>query len=739
MLGSSALGRLYRAVALNARLAELLHFALKPMINFTLQDIGGAARAIVAFSAILFSPGYVLGSTLNLFRFRGLSLRERAAWSVALSFASVPIFTTLAGRWAGIRSIVIVLVLLVAASILLILQHRGGSRGLRDRYFWALVAFLVLASGLVVGELVDIQVGHRLYLSVTVLDQGYRVAFTNAIARTGLPPANPFYHPGQSAPLRYYYFWYAVCAVCMELAHVSARQALMASSVWSGLGLCAVIALFVRHFLQVRGQVHRHVLTAILLLTVTGADLIPVFYNILVRHDFGGEMEWWSADQVASWLDTILWVPNHTAALIVCLVAFLLFWRTKEQTWNSQKRCAVLLAGVAVASAFGLSIYVTAGFLLMFAAWSLWLRSQHRRSQVVAPVASAAAVSGLLLGPYLHDLLRSSSGTEGRGAARPAHLLQFSIRRMIDPSVITGLPRLRGFKAHHPLLLDQASRLLLLLPGYALELGFFGVVLVFAWIDRKRLDESRRTALFFSLTGLAIVSVIRSSVIGNNDFGYRAVLLPCFFLLLLGAETLLDVQDGHAPVRKLRGVLLTLPLLLGLCGTAFQAQALRTYVPMHAIHGAAGYEGLAEGVFQLKQAYVAMNQILPPNAIVQSNPSEQASYFYVANTLFAERPMVTDAAPDCGAVFGGDPALCPSTQESIRALFNAPGATAGDARKVCGRTGAQYLVASRRDQAWRQHDSWVWTLPQVALPEWSAAAGVRTVNCAEAPEKVPRD
>ncbi len=709
------------------------------MTNFTLQDIAGAARAMVAFTAILFSPGYVLGSSLNLFRFRSLSLRERSAWSVALSFAAIPLFITLAGQWVGFRSLIVMVVLGFAVSVVLLVRQRGSPRTVRDKHFWALAAFLLLASGLVLAELVDIQVGHKLYLSVTVLDQGYRVGFTNAIARTGIPPSNPFYHPGRSAPLRYYYFWYAVCAVCMKLAHVSARQALMASSVWSGLGLCAVIALFVRHFLQVRQQVHRHILTAVLLLTITGADLVPVFYNILVKHDFGGETEWWSTDQVASWMDTILWVPNHTAALIVCLVAFLLFWRTKEQTWDSEKRCAVLLAGVAGASAFGLSIYVTAGFFLVLAAWSLWLIVQNRQSQVAATIGVAAAIAVLLLGPYLHDLLRSSSGTEGRGTAVPAHLLQFSVRRMIDPAVLTGLPRLSGLKAHHPLLLDQGSRLLLLLPGYALELGFFAVVLVLAWIDRKRLDEARRTALFLSLTGLAIVSVVRSSVIGNNDFGYRAVLLPCFFLLLLGAETLLEVQDGQVPVSKARGMLLTLSLLLGLCGTAFQAQALRTYVPMHASHGAAGYEGLNEGAFELRQAYATMNQVLPSNAIVQSNPSEQASYFYVANTLFAERPMATDAAPDCGAVFGGDPALCQATQKSIRNLFNSPGATAIDARSVCERTGAQFLVASYRDQVWRQHDSWVWTLPELASPEANAGAGVRVVNCAGEQGRVPHE
>ncbi len=704
------------------------------MTNLTLQDAAGSLRAGVALTAILFSPGYVLGFALNLFRFRVQSLRERVAWSVALSFACVPIFTALAGRWMGIHGVVGVLVLSAAASVVLLVYQRQGLRISSDKYLWMLAIFLLLASALVICELIDVQVGHKLYLSVTVMDQAYRVGFTNAIARRGIPPLNPFYHPGGDAPLRYYYFWYAVCAVCMKLAHVSARQALMASSVWCGLGLTAIVALFVRHFLAARRQVERHILTAVLLFTVTGADLIPVFYNIFRKRDFGGETEWWSADQISSWMDTILWVPNHTASLIVCLVAFLLFWRLRENLSVHERRVAVLLAGVAGASAFGLSIYVTAGFILMMIAWCLRLLVQDRRSTVPRGVAASSMCAAVLSAPYLHDLLGASSGTEARGVAGPAHMFQLSVRRMIDPACIADLSRLAAIKIRHPMMLDQVSRLLLLLPGYSLELGFFCAILVYAWLDRERLDEARRTALFLALTGLAIVSFVRSSVIGNNDFGYRAVLLPCFFLLLLGAETLLEMQDGRVPVRKVRGAVLTILLLLGFCGTVFQAQALRSYVPLHAAHGAAGFENLGERVYELRVAYAALESSVPLDAIVQFNPSDQTNYLSFANVLFAERSMITDAAPDCGAVFGGDPTRCQAIQRSIQALFNSSGATAIDARGVCERTGARYLAVAQWDRAWQQRDGWAWTLPVIVEHD-----RVRIVDCSNGPAKVRRD
>jgi len=306
---------------------------------------------------------------------------------------------------------------------------------------------------------------------------------------------------------------------------------------------------------------------------------------------------------------------------------------------------------------------------------------------------------------------------------------------MLDPTPviaqIAAIPRFAHLVAAHPALLDQGLRLLLLVPGYGLELGFFGAVLVFAWIDRAKLDEARRTALFFALTGLAIVSVVRSAVIGNNDFGTRVALLPCFFLLLLGTRILLDVQDQTGRAVKLRGAILAPLLLLGVAGTAFQALALRLYIPIHSSHRAPGFEDLGEAVLDTRNAYEAAARLIPANAVIQSDPTGQGSYFYVANMLFTPRAMAVDAAVDCGAVFGGNPAPCEANQEAIRRLFHQHDKTAEDARELCSRIGIDYLAASRRDAAWWNPHGWVWSLPAVAGPErFDVNTGsVRIVTC----------
>ena len=508
------------------------------------------------------------------------------------------------------------------------------------------------------GELVDIQRGHRLYLSVTILDQAFRVAFTNAIAHTGIPPQNPLYHPGAAAPLRYYYFWYAVCAVCMKLAHVSARQALIASSVWAGIGLVALMALFARHFLGVRERLNRFILVAALLLTVTGLDILPALHELFVSHDFGGDLEWWSTDQIASWLDTILWVPNHTAALLCCLMALLLLWRTREQLARKQAVIATILAGVAAASAFGLSVYVAAGFAMLMVGWAASLFFRERNVALVRRMAMAVATAAILLLPYLRDLAGSRSGTQERAAAGPSHLFQLSVRKMIDSELITRLDVFAKLNHAHPVLLDQAVRLVLLLPGYALELGVYALVLVLALLDRKRLNLPDRTALALILGGFFLVSFLRSSVIGNNDFGYRAALLPCFLLLLLTAEKLTSIRTS------MQSQLLSLLIFAGVAGTALQALMLRSYVPLHVAAHMQGFEGLPEAAFDARTAYTAAAARIPPSAIVQANPVATARYFSMVNMLYSERAMVTDAEVDCGAVFGGDPASCLQTQKT---------------------------------------------------------------------------
>ncbi len=690
--------------------------------NYTIQDMAGALRGIAGFSLLLFVPGSLLARALHLFRFQERSLPARLAWGIALSFAVSPILLSLASHIAGQNVLVLLLWGLAAAWLALGLADGRKPRLELDRSLSAVLLFLLAGALLVVLELVDLQWGNKIYLSVTVVDQAYRVGFTNALAFGAVPPHNPFYHPGHAEPLRYYYFWYALCALCMKLAHITARQALIASSVWAGWGLTALLALLIRHFFGIQDKVHRRVLAAVLLLGVTGADLLPVLFLTFVQHRFMGEIEWWSTDQISSWMDCILWVPNHTAALISCMTAFLLLWRTRETVSNQQRAAAVCLAGVAAASSFGLSIYVAVGFALLMLAWIVRLLIWERETPLAMRTALSAGLAILLLTPYLREMIQAQSGTQAGASTGPAHLLSFGVREFAAPLFFFQSPQLAGIRTAHPFLFLQAVRLLFLVPGYAIELGFSAIVLVVFWKRRRTLDPARETALFFSFCGLLIVSCIRSGVIENNDFGYRAAMLPCLFLLLLGTDLLLEIRAANqtntrnATSGKLTLALSRRLLLLGFAGTAYQAFELRLFLPLLSVAHQPTVAGLPEAAYAARKAYSHLTSVADasPDGSIQSNTAGKNLYLHLINMLYSDRPTIVNAAPDCGAVFGGDPAPCARIERQIQTLFSAPEQTSAHARETCGLWGARYLAAYRDDPVWNDPQSWVWTLPLAA-------------------------
>ncbi len=278
----------------------------------------------------------------------------------------------------------------------------------------------------VVAALIDVGVGDRLYLSVTVFDHALRTAFVDAVMRTGVPPANPLFWPGHATPMRYYYFWYVLTAVAARLGGTTARQAMIASVAWSGLGLAAVLSLYCRHFLgtglagenpfRSNGRRLPRYVLALALLAVTGLDILPAIVKAILRMPTDPDMEWWSSDQVTSWVDSVIWVPHHVAGLVCCLFGFLLVWMSKGLTVTQRCLCGVI-AGVSFASAFGLSTWVPLAFALVLLAWMLWALAWATESRERVPILlGAGLVAVLALLPYLHEAF--DVGQRLRGSRR---------------------------------------------------------------------------------------------------------------------------------------------------------------------------------------------------------------------------------------------------------------------------------------------------------------------------------
>jgi len=767
-----------------------------PVSALTWGDILGCLRSVAAFAALLLAPGYCLAWSCDLLGFRVRAAGERIAWGVALSFGGMTIVSVLLGKY-GSLSAVCWLAGACAAGCVGIMAREAWSRrrgsGFANKCGWigaGIAAAWVLS---VVVELVDIGVGGRLHFSVTVFDHALRTAFVDAVMRTGVPPANPLFWPGHAAPMRYYYFWYVLTAAAARLAGATARQAMIASVAWSGFGLAATLELYCRHFLggvvvsetlvsesrpgasAVLNPAHRienrgappRLVVALALLAVTGLDILPVLVKALLRMPTDGDMEWWSAAQVSSWMDSLLWVPHHIAGLVCCLLGFLLVWMSKGLV-GRRRVLYGLIAGLSFASAFGLSTWVALAFAMVMAAWMLWALVWERGSRARVPVLLlAAAVAAVALLPYLAELHGEASGAatvlangvtspDGKGpvANEGAHLLRFSVRHIIPAESMQGIGWIARLAQTHPAAEDAAVGLVLLLPGYFVELGFYGLVLLAAlWaMRRRRLDEAARTALVLAVAGLAVSTFLRSTVSGlvstdlassnsavtlsafsrvafssveNNDYGMRSILIAQFFLLLLAVVW----WEGRLCVtnRFLRGALVGMAWI-GLAGTIYQVVTLRVYLPVEERLGRAEVDGLAERAMAARLGFDAMHRSVAKNAVVQYNTAQPGEYFVLAQAMQAGRQMAS-ATLGCDAAFGGDVGDCKGVEQGVARLFvtdSSGGAlSASQARDQCARLRVDDLVATRWDAVWSDPRGWVWTLPVVA-----DTGDVRVLTCA---------
>jgi hypothetical protein len=706
----------------------LISFILSSEVATTVQallpGVASGFWAVFVFSAILLCPGYALAWVCNLHFFRARTQAQRLVWSVALSFCVVPIASELVGKFAGLSAACWIAGLCaIACAAIAVHESRAG---LTQRWGFSGIAVCgVLAWTLfAILEAIDIPQSHgtRLLMSVTIYDHALRTAFVDAVVRTGVPPLNPLYWPGHGALLRYYYFWYIPCAMDVKMAGVTARTALIASCAWGGFGLAAAIALFVEHFrdageaLDPR-RLRRDTIFGLALLSVTGLDLIPYVAGLIAGKAIP-DPDWWSADQVTSWLDTLLWVPHHAAALVCCMAGFLLLWLAGQTGARRERWMASILAGVGFASAFGLSIWVATGFgLLMLGLLGYWTMRDRGRARLLT---GSALVALILLLPFLWELRAADRPVSAPSAASLSTpgLLTFTVRRMIPSGALSGAPGFRTLRRSHPQVEEQLARLVLLPFGYVFELGFYGMVLLLALRRRRQLGEADRIALALATGCLLLTSFVGSTVIVNNDFGVRTSLIAQFFLLLLAVRLRGEWRgDLRLGMILLAGI--------GLAGTLAQAVALRVFLPVEESRGVAGYTALAKRSSALHRAYAEMDRKLPGDAVVAYLP-DTSRFYNLTQRLDLGRQALNESR-DCDASpFGGSPEACEGIERRIERIYT--GVAAGQARQLCRELKADYLVAAIWEPVWQRKESWVWTLPPAIETD-----SVRILPCGTAP------
>jgi hypothetical protein len=670
------------------------------MQNFTIVDTLGSLEACVALAPVMFAPGYVIGWALNLFEIRHRRPLLRLVLAVPLTIGICPMLSYLLARFFEPGLWVFYGGATGACLFLLAKEARQFSMRSVSKCTWIALGLIALWAMAALGSLVDLQIGDRLYPPIVAYDHSVRTAMTAAIARN-IPPVNPFF-ANAAAPLRYHYLWLLFCSLPMKVVHLSPRHVVDAGVVWCGVGLICTIALGLKFLIGTQTGIERKALIAVAMLSVTGLDILPTLYLTHTLRFWLADMEKWSESQIDSWASSLLWVPHNVAALIACFVAFVLL---RHQA-DANRRWAtgpVMVAGMAFASAVGMSVYVTFTFVIVVGLWLL--ATVARKAWLEAAMFIVAGTVALL---WALSFLSSLRGPAGGGA-----FLEFAVRPF---SAGIFVLRRFGIDIRTPSAVLVANAILLPL-NYALELGFFFAVGIMRLrqIVRKEVEASTNELAAWTLVAASFLigTLLRSNTIGTNDLGWRCF-LPAQLVLLLWGATIVhgwwfsEAADAPsaAPGRLAEWVFATL-LVLGIAGTAYQVFMLRMF-PILLDHGAiAGPSWVAKPqfgkrAFALRSAYATLNGHLASSAVLQSNPRTDD---VILHMLYSDHDAAAGNG-DCGTDFGGDAGVCALRVRKLGNLFQFPDGTYLDA--ACREYGIDAVVVEDLDPVWKEPSSWIW-------------------------------
>lgn len=611
-------------------------------INFLVQDIFGSLLAFLLFPLFFVFPGYVCAHTFDLFDFKKRLLPARLAIAVVVSMAISPILFFLLYRLGSADFALLLLGLFgVGFAVILWMERKtffktGGEVGNNLRWAaWIFGGWVILA----ILSLVDFQLGNRLYYSVVSFDLTTRVSMVDAITRTGVPPISPGYFAGEYVRLTFlYYFWYIPGSLIDQIGGewVDARMAMIASVAWCGVGLMCTIALYLRLRNPWNGaKAWKNALMGIGALAITGLDIYPVMIFLIgTRLSFGsmwpeGDIEQWN-EQITAWVSAVSWVPHHVASLIACLAGFLLIQSTRGKNTRSQM-AATAIAGLAFASAAGLSVWITATFVLFWAAWMLVVFFIDKEYRTVFMMVVTGIIALVFLIPFLGDLL---SGGSSLVAGDRAVYFEVRVFRPLLP-----------FLSSAPLVVKNLVNLIFLPVNYLFELGFY---LLVGWLWLRQNAKSARSTNSYYVTEMLLLSVsvfvgtfVRSGIanngIVNNDLGWRVWMFGQFILLIWAV----DIGQGFLAKNGLRtyltsksnftvlkhGRLLAQLMVIGLITSITSLGFMRSWAILNDM-GITGVQGglspdthLGERAFAARQAYEYIRDNLPENVIVQYNPT----------------------------------------------------------------------------------------------------------------------
>ena len=451
-------------------------------------------------------------------------------------------------------------------------------------------------------------------------------------------------------------------------------------------------------------------LILLVLLAAGGLDIVFVLRMGLLQDYWLPDPTWWN-DEVAGFVESLIWVPHHVTAMIAGFTGFMALADAMERSRGRTGRtvtAGVAMAALCFASALGLSVWLT---LVAVTTAGLWCGALalERRWRDAGLVVLAGLVALLVTAPAIADLMA------GRSAGVP---IEVAIRSFSPVDAVFKTEPLRS--------IARAAALPL---NYFAEFGvlFLGSLLFWRANARRSVhrNDMARVLTLAAIAGLLLGTVLRSTLFANNDLGWRVLMVPQMAGLVWTAAVLLQrwsaVPTLRAPAiwRLFPPLPLTL-LVLGYGTTLYALVSLRAFGAMPIREDSLLFVSEPVNDRARRAAYEWANDHLPAALVLQHNPSFGKRV--VAFGLYSRNRV--GVADIYGSLYGATVAAVDRRLADVMPIFTED-LSDRDVRARAGASGIDELVVGADDPVWAKPNSWVWR----GKPDY-ASARVRIIPVA---------
>ncbi len=718
-------------------------------LNYTLVDLTEIAIAsLVLYPLVLLLPGYVLGWYTNALDFRARPLVVRLLLSVMVGWAACPAVINLAVRSGGFTFLWALYALMAAAFVASAVgDWRAGRASVAsigwDRWFGRGALAAVGGGVLVALLLVDVQIGPALFHPHTD-NHVFIAAYSGAIARTGVPPADPFFYDGAAISSAYHYYWHQVPAVVTLLAggSVKAPTAVIAGCVWTLLGLMTVVAVFVRERCGdvVGWMARRRAMIAIGLLAVAGLDIIPIGLEgvrfLLTGHGrdsiYAGDF--WNIDTfIVSWIGLVIGTPHDTLGVISAFAAFMLIGDACRKA-GAGSIGPGLLAALALATTAGSAIWVALVVAPSFVVYAVIVLTRSdpggKREFVVLTLIGIGAV--VAVGPHLLSLIHL--GEQGARSGLPYSLaaVRFTpLERVLDRLQVS-VPWVRTLAS------------LAVLPiNYFAELGFLSVV---GAVHLKRLAARRGDIpgpdlllVVVLIASVLVHSLVRSDMLSHD---LRRAMIPAQMVMLLWSAEMVDaaLAEASGAGRRLISVLrsgkhrlMVAMVVLGVMTSVHHVAAQRM-IDIVMTHDVLDHGGPLRAL-QSRRLYEWVGANTDESASVLVSRWPKYAFGYVptlrANTIAFSFHLYGNRQAALFPVGIRPQGLSKEREErawpQMRSIFlESP--SIDSVAASCERLGVTHIVVTHADAVWKAEGSWANTVRPIASTDFARVFDVATMR-----------